>query len=338
MLDRVGGGPQFSHDAAGRLTAGPDYQLVRWNERDLVNRIVAAVAPQLDLSYDHDRQLVAMTRTTPVGGAEELLFLGPEHERHAGVDYYTATLDDLPCVAARGRSAVVLTRGMAERRPAGRRHGARWFPTPTELYGPYGSAIEAAADLRPRGIAERGAGRPVHVPHRRPAVPRRLGRFGAVDPVLLNRLDRELLHEPRRISPYLYALGNPHGYVDPSGLLALVDDVIFYGIGSLLGLRNNSFFAGVGQELIELVVGGPTHDRAVPRWSVAEFAHSRLAAATVVGHHQRGDRTDCRVPGPSSCSAGRRGCRSRSSSSRSPPRATGARSPSATRSSATRAR
>ncbi|MDX3775900.1 toxin TcdB middle/N-terminal domain-containing protein [Streptomyces europaeiscabiei] len=277
VLDRVGGGPQFIHDAAGRLNAGPDYQLVRWNERDLVDRIVAAAGSQLDLFYDHDRQLVAMTRTTPGGGAEELLFLGPEHERHAGVDYYSATLDDLPCVAARSDgSAVVLTRGMAESVVRLIDDTGAVVPDTTELYGPYGSAIEAAAEPWPRGFANAIRAVPsMYLTGVRPYLAG-LGRFGAVDPVLLNRLDRELLHEPRRISPYLYALGNPHGYVDPSGLLALVDDVIFYGVGSLLGLRNDSFFAGVGQNFVEswsvvlrTIVpfhGGQSLDSHVPAW------------------------------------------------------------------------
>jgi RHS repeat-associated protein len=250
VIDRIGAGPQFTHDAAGRLTAGPDHPEVRWNARNLVDRIVGAGALEIELAHDHDRQLVAMTTTT-AAGTDELLLLEPEHERHAGVDFYLAMLDDLPCVAARSDgSAVVLARGMAGVVRLIDDTGAV-VPDTTTLYGPFGSAIEAASDPWPRGYANALRATPtMYVMGARPYLSG-LGRFGAVDPVLVNRVDRELLLEPRRLSPYAYALGNPHGYSDPSGMLALVDDIVFYGIGWLLGLRNDSFFSGVGQNFVE---------------------------------------------------------------------------------------
>jgi RHS repeat-associated protein len=277
VLDRIGGGTPYVHDAAGRLTAGPDHPQIDWSGRALVDTIVATRSLQVDVSYDHDRQLVGMTRTT-AAGVEELLFLGPEHERHAGVDYHLAMLDGLPCVAARADgSAVVLARGMAGVTRLIDDTGTV-VPGTTELYGPFGSAIEAAADPWPRGYANAVRATPsIYLMGVRPYLAG-LGRFGAVDPVLVNRIDRELLHEPRRLNPYLYALGNPHGYTDPSGLLAIVDDVVFYGIGSLLGLRNDSFFEGIWQNFVE-------------SWSVVLHTlfpfHSGAAPASIPGYLQQ---------------------------------------------------
>lgn len=74
------------------------------------------------------------------------------------------------------------------------------------------------------------------------------------DPISESYLDGEPnngVYNPANLNPYLYTFGNPQGYLDPNGELALVDDILFWAIGSLVGGRSDSFFKGVGQNFVE---------------------------------------------------------------------------------------
>jgi RHS repeat-associated protein len=76
----------------------------------------------------------------------------------------------------------------------------------------------------------------------------------STDPVFPDFLDGKPnngVYAPANLNPYLYTYGNPLGYVDPTGELAIVDDILFWAIGSLFGARNDSFFKGVGQNFVE---------------------------------------------------------------------------------------
>lgn len=246
-----GTAPAYRYDAVGRLVASPTHGTILWNARDRVDRLVAGGAPQLDMLHDHAKELLAVDRAAP-GGAERLLLVSPEHERHAGVDHYFAFLDGLQCVAARDDGTLrVLARGLAGSIPCVIDGNGVVVPGSSELYAPFGAALEPAAIPWPRGFA--GAIRaqpPMYLMGERPYLAG-AGRFGAVDRVLLEPPDRNLLLDARRISPYLYGLGSPHTHVDPSGRIAFVDDAIFWGIGRLTGLRHDSFGSGVLQNFLE---------------------------------------------------------------------------------------
>ena len=74
------------------------------------------------------------------------------------------------------------------------------------------------------------------------------------DPIFASYLDgspNNGVYTSGNLNPYLYAYGNPQGYIDPSGKLALVDDILFWGIGRLFGARTDSFLEGVGQNFVE---------------------------------------------------------------------------------------
>jgi RHS repeat-associated protein len=247
----VGGATLYTHDAAGRLRSTPALTNVRWSARDRVAQMTDGGARQLDVVYDHNRELLAVDSTTG-GVTERSYFFSAVHERHAGVDRYIALLDGLQCVAARDDGTrVVLARGMAGSVTRTMDHAGAVIAGSTELYAPFGAAIAAASTPWPRGYA--GAVRGLdgmYLMGARPYVAG-LGRFGAPDAVLFDPLPDELPFEPRRVNPYAYALVNPHTFIDPDGRLALIDDIIFYGIGRATGLRNDSFFEGVAQNFVE---------------------------------------------------------------------------------------
>lgn len=67
------------------------------------------------------------------------------------------------------------------------------------------------------------------------------GRFLQMDPA--GRLDG--------VNSYTYAHNNPATFIDPTGMLAFVDDALFWGIGRLIGLRSDGFFAGTWQNFKE---------------------------------------------------------------------------------------
>jgi len=74
------------------------------------------------------------------------------------------------------------------------------------------------------------------------------------DPIYSSYLDGKPnggVFSPANLNPYLYAYGNPQGYIDPTGKLAIVDDILFWALGSLFGFRSDTFFAGVAQNFVE---------------------------------------------------------------------------------------
>ncbi len=74
------------------------------------------------------------------------------------------------------------------------------------------------------------------------------------DPISSSYLDGKPnngVFNPANLNPYLYTFGNPQGYIDPNGKLAVIDDILFWAIGSLVGARHDSFFTGVGQNFVE---------------------------------------------------------------------------------------
>lgn len=76
----------------------------------------------------------------------------------------------------------------------------------------------------------------------------------APDPIFEEYLNGEPnsgVYAPANLSSYLYTYGNPLGYVDPNGELAIIDDILFWSVGRLFGARHDSFFKGVGQNFVE---------------------------------------------------------------------------------------
>src|SRR5262249_33128736 len=154
------------------------------------------------------------------------------HERHGAIERYFAIFDGLQAVAVRDDGTqVILARSVGGSITRVIDDAGAPVAGSTELYGPLGSAIEAAAAPWPRGFP--GALRTangVYLLGARPYVAG-LGHFGAPDPVLRDHFEENLMFDPRRVNRFAYALGNPHTFVDPTGRLALIDDVIFYAVG-----------------------------------------------------------------------------------------------------------
>jgi RHS repeat-associated protein len=248
----AGAATQYTYDAAGRVRSTPTTSDIRWGARDRVERLTSAGAPQVDLIYDHDRELLAADTTTTGGATVRSYFFSAVHERHGGVDYYFAPIDGRQAVAAREDGTfVVLARGMADSIARAIDGSGTVVAGSTELYAPFGTAVEAASKPWPRGFA--GAVRApngVYLMGARPYLSG-LGHFGAPDPVLLDPLPKDLLFDPRRVSPYGYALANPHAFVDPTGRLAFIDDAIFYLIGRAAGVRSDPPGEGILQNFKE---------------------------------------------------------------------------------------
>lgn len=55
------------------------------------------------------------------------------------------------------------------------------------------------------------------------------------------------MYDPQSLNRYAYCRNSPLGYVDPSGHLFIVDDLVFWAIGNMLGFRDDSLIDGTIQ-------------------------------------------------------------------------------------------
>ncbi|MGB4268796.1 MAG: RHS repeat-associated core domain-containing protein, partial [Spirochaetota bacterium] len=98
----------------------------------------------------------------------------------------------------------------------------------------------------------------------------RLSRWLSADPALNEYLptgnkdkDKNLpgmggVYNAFNLNVYHYSKQNPVIYIDPDGRLVGVDDFLGWAVGSIMGIRNDSFLSGVKQNFIETwsLVGG----------------------------------------------------------------------------------
>ncbi|HEU5320227.1 MAG TPA: RHS repeat-associated core domain-containing protein, partial [Methylomirabilota bacterium] len=249
----------FVWDAAGRAAAAPQHPLLQWSARKQAERVVGPGGQQLDLVHTHDGALLQLDRTV-AGAVTTSRFLAADHEQHGGQDHYFAVLEGVQWAAARPDGArQVYARSLANSVVRVVDEAGAAVAGTDEVFAPFGTTLGAPpAAPAPRGFADgvRGPGG-LALMGARPYLAG-LGRFLAPDPVLLARLNEELLLDPRQLSPYAYALNNPRGFVDPAGTLAFVDDALFWVVGRVTGARTDDFLSGTWQNFVESwsLVGG----------------------------------------------------------------------------------